>query len=256
MKLLLPLVTLIMAFDTFAQSTPDFRKIFSEIEETNTVTEAISVRERNLRKMRNLDDFSQLVALEKLNAGQEFFSHYQNRMGDFILKNVGSFINPERKSDELVFTLKLLPKVKDSSQRLEVAKLGLAYVSNCEDFQRYASQTEPALKRMYMKTYCKSVSSPASELINVLTKPRILQEGRWDMIKFDYAYVKKIYISAEGVRNDAYFDVMVNGDIKGTIYVPGRDPSYVVTVESYTDTLLLRSLSGKAKISMVILEIQ
>ena len=30
-----------------------------------------------------------------------------------------------------------------------------------------------------------------------------------------------------------FFDVIVNGDIKGTIYVPGRDPKYYVTVKEF-----------------------
>ncbi len=61
-------------------------------------------------------------------------------------------------------------------------------------------------------------------------------------------YIKKLVISAEGVRRDAKFNVVVNGDIKGTIYVPGRDPSYYVTIEDYVESIQFISEFGKARI--------
>ncbi|AUN99015.1 hypothetical protein DOM21_05870 [Bacteriovorax stolpii] len=65
-------------------------------------------------------------------------------------------------------------------------------------------------------------------------------------------YIKKLIISAEGIRNDAMFDVVVNGDVKGTIYVPGRDPSYFVTVEDYADSIELVSRGGNALVSRIL----
>lgn len=65
-------------------------------------------------------------------------------------------------------------------------------------------------------------------------------------------YIKKLIISAEGIRNDAMFDVVVNGDVKGTIFVPGRDPSYFVTVEDYADSIELVSRGGNALVSRIL----
>ncbi len=65
-------------------------------------------------------------------------------------------------------------------------------------------------------------------------------------------YVKKLIISAEGIRNDAMFDVVVNGDVKGTIYVPGRDPSYFVTIEDATSSIELVSRNGSALITRIL----
>lgn len=62
-------------------------------------------------------------------------------------------------------------------------------------------------------------------------------------------YIKKIIISAEGVYRDATFDVVVNGDIKGTIYVPDRDPAYFVTIEDSASSIEFVSRSGSARIN-------
>lgn len=58
-------------------------------------------------------------------------------------------------------------------------------------------------------------------------------------------YVENLIISAEGSSSrEAMFDVMVNGKTKGTIHVPGRDPSYVVTVAEVVNSVEFRHLSG------------
>jgi len=72
-------------------------------------------------------------------------------------------------------------------------------------------------------------------------------------------FVQKLYIQAESAnRSDAYGQVMVNGDVKGTLYVPGRDPHYVVTVaeeassiEIVSQTNSLRIINVKAVVSSV-----
>jgi len=56
--------------------------------------------------------------------------------------------------------------------------------------------------------------------------------------------VHKLYIQAEGYYHDAYAQVIVNGNVKGTLYVPGRDPSYVVTVEEETSSIQIQNLRG------------
>lgn len=59
-----------------------------------------------------------------------------------------------------------------------------------------------------------------------------------------FRHIRKLYIQAEGYRQDAMFEVVVNGDTKGSVYVPGRDPSYVVTVAETTQSVELRHVSG------------
>lgn len=61
-------------------------------------------------------------------------------------------------------------------------------------------------------------------------------------------FIKKLIINAEGIGHDGMFNVMVNGDVKGTIYVPGRDPAYIVTVQEYTDHVTLISSYGNVRI--------
>ena len=80
-----------------------------------------------------------------------------------------------------------------------------------------------------------------------------LYAGTTQQVRLNGArHIKKLIISAEGIRNDAMFDVVVNGDVKGTIYVPGRDPSYFVTIEDYTDSIEFVSRNGNAIISRIL----
>ncbi len=64
-------------------------------------------------------------------------------------------------------------------------------------------------------------------------------------------HVHKLYIQAEGYYTDSQAQVIVNGSVKGTLYVPGRDPSYVVTVEDDTSSIQIQSVYGSFKIHSV-----
>jgi hypothetical protein len=57
-------------------------------------------------------------------------------------------------------------------------------------------------------------------------------------------YIRNIVVQAEGVYHDSMIEVMVNGEVKGTIYAPGRDPSYVVTIGETTSSIQFRHKSG------------
>lgn len=70
-------------------------------------------------------------------------------------------------------------------------------------------------------------------------------------LDFDsYFYVEKIIVSGEGIGKDSMIEVLVDNKVKGTIYFPGRDPDYIVTIREVTKSLEFRHLNGaKAKIS-------
>jgi hypothetical protein len=89
---------------------------------------------------------------------------------------------------------------------------------------------------------------------DILTHTVRLESGTTKQIRLPNGgqYIKKLIISAEGLRNDAMFEVVVNGDVKGTVYVPGRDPSYFVTIEDSTDSIELVSRGGTALISRIL----
>lgn len=57
-------------------------------------------------------------------------------------------------------------------------------------------------------------------------------------------FLKNIIVQAEGIRKDSVIEVMVNGDVKGTIYAPGNDPSYVVTIAEETSSIEFRHREG------------
>jgi len=78
-----------------------------------------------------------------------------------------------------------------------------------------------------------------------------LDPGEMKTIKLNgWRYVKKIYVRAAGASNiDGTFEVVANGDTKGTIYVPGQDPLYVVTIGEVVRSIQFRHVSGgKARI--------
>lgn len=57
--------------------------------------------------------------------------------------------------------------------------------------------------------------------------------------------VFKLLIQAESVgREGALFDVIVNGDVKGTIQTPAADPTHMVTVGDVASSVQFRSVSG------------
>jgi hypothetical protein len=72
-----------------------------------------------------------------------------------------------------------------------------------------------------------------------------LQNGEVDTVNLSgWGYVEKIYVQAEGIYRDATFEVIANGEVKGTVYVPGRDPSYVVTIRETVQSLQFRHING------------
>ena len=93
----------------------------------------------------------------------------------------------------------------------------------------------------------------APRTTEALTHAFRLEAGTTQQVNLrDHQYIKKIIISAEGLRSDAMFDVVVNGDVKGTVYVPGRDPSYFVTIEDSASSIEFVSRNGTAVISRVL----
>ncbi len=59
-------------------------------------------------------------------------------------------------------------------------------------------------------------------------------------------FVRNLVIQAQGYSRDSMVEVMVNGEVKGTIFAPGRDPSYVVTIGETTHSIEFRHRSGGA----------
>jgi hypothetical protein len=64
-------------------------------------------------------------------------------------------------------------------------------------------------------------------------------------------YIKNLIIQAEGVGSDSMVEVMVNGEVKGTIHAPGRDPSYVVTIEDVTRSIEIRHVGAGGPMRIV-----
>ncbi len=56
--------------------------------------------------------------------------------------------------------------------------------------------------------------------------------------------IKNIIVQASGIGQASTIEVMVNGEVKGTIYAPGADPSYVVTIEDVARSIEFRHRSG------------
>ena len=58
-------------------------------------------------------------------------------------------------------------------------------------------------------------------------------------------FVRNLTVQADGGSSgDAMIDVVVNGETKGSLYVPGRDPNYVVTVGEAASSIQFRHRSG------------
>ncbi|MCM2323704.1 MAG: hypothetical protein NDJ90_10630 [Oligoflexia bacterium] len=76
-----------------------------------------------------------------------------------------------------------------------------------------------------------------------------VSEGETESIELCRSFrIHKLYIQAEGYYSDAYAQVLVNGNVKGTLYVPGRDPHYVVTVEDTASSIEFAAIRGSFRI--------
>lgn len=69
--------------------------------------------------------------------------------------------------------------------------------------------------------------------------------GETKSVRIASGYVEQIQVQAmgEGSR-DGMIEVWANGKPKGSLYVPGRDPNYIVTIRESISSLEFRSVSG------------
>lgn len=110
-----------------------------------------------------------------------------------------------------------------------------------------------SLKKMFSKmcmvaVMLAGISVQASELKTFKFTPnfRVNDSATESLNLKDTYYVKNLIIQAEGISTDSTIEVVVNGQTKGTIFAPGSDPSYVVTVEEETSSIQFRHRSGGA----------
>jgi hypothetical protein len=83
----------------------------------------------------------------------------------------------------------------------------------------------------------------AGASVDLLYSRFVLNEGEMTSLPLSYpAHIKKTYIQAIGLGCATTVEVSVNGDVKGTLYLPARDPSYVVTVAETTNSIEFRNL--------------
>ena len=87
------------------------------------------------------------------------------------------------------------------------------------------------------------------ETVNLNIRSFTLSEGETRSVSVgtEWCHVQKVYVQASGYNSSSStFQVLANGDAKGTIYVPGRDPSYIVTIGEVTSSIQFQHLSGGA----------
>ncbi len=71
--------------------------------------------------------------------------------------------------------------------------------------------------------------------------------GETKSIRIQPGYIENIQVQAVGrSSHDAMVEVWANGKPKGSLYVPGRDPNYIVTIRESVSSLEFRSVSGGA----------
>jgi hypothetical protein len=89
------------------------------------------------------------------------------------------------------------------------------------------------------------------DVIDMVREPLTLERGATTTLPLNMLrHVNYLEIDAYGVGGEGMFEVIVNGQVKGTIHVPGQDPKYVVTIADQTRNLVLRHISGqKARVT-------
>lgn len=147
---------------------------------------------------------------------------------DIVSNEIGDYLATRSTyADEFIATQELVGSVKNALRNSRDCSIG---GGNGGSYEPSETRTTDALYRSFT-----------------------LQAGTTEQVRLNGGkYIKKLIISAEGLRSDAMFDVVVNGDVKGTVYVPGRDPSYFVTVEDFADSIEFVSRNGTAIISKIL----
>lgn len=90
------------------------------------------------------------------------------------------------------------------------------------------------------------LAATKTETINLIDNTFYLSEGQTKSVRLPerkHRFVKNIVIQAEA-RIDGTFQIIANGVVKGTVYVPGRDPSYIVTIEESVSSLEFQHIRG------------
>ncbi len=65
-------------------------------------------------------------------------------------------------------------------------------------------------------------------------------------------FLHQLFIFAESANSrDSFGEVSVNGDVKGSLYLPGHDPRYVVTVADAAETIEFVGLENVMKIQKI-----
>ncbi len=101
--------------------------------------------------------------------------------------------------------------------------------------------------KMLLTTIIMLASAQVMAQAAVLSGYFHLGQGETKSISMQAAYVEQVFVQAEGAsRQDAMFEVWANGKPKGSIFVPGRDPSYIVTIREAIHSLEFRHVSGGA----------
>src|SRR4051812_37528827 len=72
-----------------------------------------------------------------------------------------------------------------------------------------------------------------------------LGAGKTHSVPLDgWRHVRKVLIQAESFRDAATVEVVANGDIKGTLFIPKSDPPYIVTIGETVRSLEFRHVTG------------
>lgn len=93
-----------------------------------------------------------------------------------------------------------------------------------------------------------STHAESWQTIEIVSRNQVVSAGAIQTVSLPSVMtIAKLFVQAESAgRDSALFDVVVNGDPKGTIMTPSVDPTYVVTVADTASSIQFRSLSGGA----------
>lgn len=106
------------------------------------------------------------------------------------------------------------------------------------------------MKRGFLKligaTIMTATLAPSAHAAEFVTSDLYLPCGQLESVPLHHTeYVEKLFVRAVGADSrDGMFEVWANGKLKGTIYVPGRDPKYVVTIRERISSIEFRHISG------------
>jgi len=101
------------------------------------------------------------------------------------------------------------------------------------------------------------LESSQTEPLTLISTPTTIANRTLSLPLNDWRVIQSVSMDVEAIGSDARLEVIVNGEIKASLFIPGHDPYYLVTIADAARSIELRHVSGgRIKVSSLVANVQ